>query len=253
MPEATSFTAARSPIDPTGDDTAILFFSHRPEREWQNKEFVRRDYAKHRQVAETLYQHTRRAVHNSPLPVLEATDAQQRGQGFSARFTNAVADAFAEGYDHVIAVGSDCPRLHEVDWTRIAQRLTDGAPVLGPTPDRDGAYLIALSREHFSREQFEALPWTTPRLFPALARHLQAAAGTAPALLTPRDDVNGHRDLLSLLSRRSSAPVVLLTQLRQVLGPPSERERAARALSTRRGASHRSRAPPTNEHVVSAA
>jgi len=230
-----------------------LFFSHRPEREWQNKQFVRRDYAKHRQVAEALYQHARSAVHDSGLPVFEATDERQRGTGFGSRFANAVADAFAQGYDHVIAVGSDCPRLHEVDWTGVAAQLKEGRPVLGPTPDRDGAYLIGLSREQFDRAQFEALPWTTSALFSALARHLETAAGTAPILLAARDDVNGHRDLLAVVRRRSGAPAALRGRLRQVLGTPSERDDLRPPRPSRSGLSRRSRAPPTNEHVASAA
>jgi glycosyltransferase A (GT-A) superfamily protein (DUF2064 family) len=240
-------------IQTLGDHTAVLFFSHRPEREWQNKRFVRRDYAKHRQVAEALYQHARSAVHDSGLPVLEATDERQRGRGFGSRFANAVADAFAKGYDHVIAVGSDCPRLHEIDWTGVAAQLEDGTPVLGPTPDRDGAYLIGLSREQFDRAQFEALPWTTSTLFSALARHLEAAAGTAPALLAARDDVNGHRDLLALVRRRSAAPAALRARLRRILGTPTGPVSGRAARPSRRSVSRRSRAPPTNEHVASAA
>jgi len=230
-----------------------LFFSHRPEREWQNKQFVRRDYRKHRRVAETLYQHARQAVHDSGLPVWEATDARQRGQGFSTRFANAVADAFAQGYDRVIAVGSDCPRLHEVDWKGVAERLKTGTPVLGPTSTRDGAYLIGLTREQFDRDAFEALPWTTPALFSALARHLEAAAGTAPAVLAARDDVNGHRDLLALVRGQSAVPAALQVRLRQVLGTPTERAPARPARSSRRGRPQRSRAPPANEHARSAA
>ena len=237
-------------IDTLGDHTAVLFFSHRPEREWQNKQFVRRDYAKHRGVAEALYRHTRRAVHDSGLPVLEATDARQRGRGFAARFANAVADAFAQGYEHVVAVGSDCPRLHEVDWAAVTRRLEAGTPVLGPTPDRDGAYLIGLSRAQFERDAFEALPWTTPSLFSALARHLEAAAGTAPALLAARDDVNGHGDLLALVRSRTGAPRRLRVRLRRVLGESDDRApvRPRRAFR-RAGLRCRPRAPPSREHV----
>ncbi|MFB6248531.1 MAG: DUF2064 domain-containing protein [Salinibacter sp.] len=241
-------------IDTIGDHTAVLFFSHRPEREWQNKQFVRQDYAKHRRVAGALYEHTRRAAQDSGLPVLEATDERQRGRGFGTRFANAVADAFAQGYEHVIAVGSDCPRLHEVDWMEVAGRLEAGTPVLGPTADRDGVYLIGLGREQFERDAFEALPWTTPALFPALARHLEAQAGTAPVRLAVRDDVNGHRDLLALVRRRGAAPMALRARLREVLGPIFEPTlaRPARAPHHPR-LRRRSRAPPTNEHTVSAA
>ena len=242
-----------SPIETLGDHTAVLFFSHRPEREWQNKRFVRRDYGKHHRIAETLYQHARRAVHDSGLPVVEATDARQRGQGFGARFANAVADAFAQGYERVIAVGSDCPRLHEVDWDGVAGQLATETPVLGPTSDRDGAYLIGLTRAQFDRDAFEALPWTTPALFSALARHLEATAGTAPALLAVRDDVNSPEDLLALVRGRSAVPSALRARLRAILGAPSARASVRASRSSRRGRPHRSRAPPSNEHAVSAA
>ena len=209
---------------------------------------MRRDYAKHRRVADALYRHARRAVHDSGLPVLEATDERQRGRGFGTRFANAVADAFAQGYEHVIAVGSDCPRLHEVDWSAVAERLEAGTPVLGPTAGRDGAYLIGLSREQFERDAFEALPWTRPALFSALARHLEAQAGTAPARLAVRDDVNGHRDLLALMRRQASAPTALRDQLRDALGPTPEHAlaRPARAPHHPR-LRRRSRAPPSPE------
>lgn len=211
---------------------------------------MRRDYAKHRRVADALYQHARRAVHESGLPVLEATDERQRGRGFGTRFANAVADAFAQGYEHVIAVGSDCPRLHEVDWSAVAERLEAGTPVLGPTAGGDGAYLIGLSREQFERDAFEALPWTTPALFSALARHLEAQAGTAPARLAVRDDVNGHRDLLALTCRQASAPTALRDQLRDALGPTLEQAFARPARAPHHPRLHRrSRAPPSAEHA----
>lgn len=226
-----------------------MFFSHRPEREWPNKQFVRQDYAKHRRVAEAFYEHSLRAARDSGFPVLEMTDQWQRGTGFGTRFANAVADAFAQGYDRVIAVGSDCPRLHEVDWAGVEAQLAEGAPVLGPTPDRDGTYLIGLRREHFDKASFEALPWTTPALFSALAQHLERESGRTPVLLTPRDDVNGHRDLLALVRRRSSAPA-LLCHIRQVLGRhrSSRMERPAR--TQHRGLRRRSRAPPIRQETI---
>ena len=228
-----------------GDRTAILFFSHRPEREWQNKWFVRQDYATNRQVAEAFYEHTREAVAESGLPVLEVTGAQQRGDSFGARLANAMADAFAAGYDRVIAVGSDCPTLHEVEWDEVAGRLDEGTPVLGPNPDEAGTYLIGLTRSQFDRDAFAALPWKTSRLFESLRRHLTETAGTAPALLSPRDDVNGPADLRRLL-RRSLSSAALVTRLRQVLGDLRRAVQPDRRPSTRPALTRRSRAPPSS-------
>ncbi|PSQ96969.1 MAG: DUF2064 domain-containing protein [Bacteroidetes bacterium SW_9_63_38] len=221
-----------------------MFFSHRPAREGQNKQFVRQDYAKHRRVAEAFYRHARRAVHNSGLPVVEATDERQRGNGFGPRFANAVADAFAQGYEHVIAVGSDCPRLHEVDWAAVADTVADGTPVLGPTAGQEGTYLMGLSREQFDRDSFEALPWTTPALLPALQQYLERQSGRSPRVLPVRDDVNGHRELLALVQHRTRLPVFLRVRLRRVLGihlpAPSSRPPSSEHV----GGHRRSRAPP---------
>jgi len=235
-----------------GDRTAILFFSHRPEREWQNKWFVQQDYATSQQVAEAFYEHAREAVAESDFPVLEVTGAQQRGDSFGARLANAMADAFAAGYDRVIAVGSDCPTLHEVDWNAVAERLNGGTSVLGPNPDGEGTYLIGLTRAQFERGRFAALPWKTSRLFEALRCHLAETAETGPVLLAPRDDVNGHADLRRLLRRPPSHASPLIARLRQVLGDVQRPARPDRNPTVRPALTRRSRAPPaslTSNHL----
>jgi glycosyltransferase A (GT-A) superfamily protein (DUF2064 family) len=225
------------------DRTAILFFSHRPEREWQNKWFVQEDYAKQRQVAEAFYQHASQAVAESGLPVQEVNGAEQRGDTFGTRLANAAADVFADGYERVIIVGGDCPSLHEVEWAAVADQLDQDTPVLGPTPERDGAYLIGMTQAHFDPEAFAALPWKTSALFPALARHLDAASGPGPAMLAPRADVNGHDDLVALL-RRHAAPRPLVVRLRRVLGEATRFVRVDQRDATRHVLERRSRGPP---------
>jgi hypothetical protein len=205
---------------------------------------VPHDVTTHRRVASAFYDHALRAVRDSGYPVIEMTDARQRGTGFGARFANAVADAFAQGYDQVLAVGSDCPRLHEVDWAAAAARLEEDTPVVGPTPDRDGTYLIGLTREQFDHSAFAALPWTTDALLPALEQYLRRRADTAPALLAPRDDVNGHADLLAVLAPTTAAPTALVAMLRRLLGASRLPSAPRPPRSRRRGRCHRSRAPP---------
>ncbi len=206
---------------------------------------MRRDYAKNRQVAEAFYQHARRAVAGSDLPVLEVNGPQQRGDDFGTRLANAFADAFAQGYERVIAVGSDCPRLHEVDWEAVTARLDEGAPVLGPTPDRDGTYLIGLRRSQFDSAAFAALPWKSPALFAALADHLAERTGGAPALLPARDDVNGHGELVALMRSCTLPPATLLEALRSVLGPAGHGSHAEPRTTKVHFSGRRSRAPPS--------
>ena len=235
-------TSRRTAIGTPGPDTAILFFSRRPEREGLNKQLVGQDYAQSRRVAAAFYDHARRAVADSGLPVIEVNSAQQRGRNFGVRLANAVADAFAAGYEHVIAVGNDCPTLHEVDWAAVTEQLEAGRPVLGPTSGHDGAYLIGLSRDQFEHAAFAALPWTTDRLFPALHRHLVAASGAAPVRLAVRDDVNEPAELRALLRRNRAG--VLAARLRRVLGSTHRTSHVPARSTTRPVLERRSRAPP---------
>lgn len=211
-----------------------------------------RDQATSRKVADALYCHTRRAVQSSGLPVLAIDDAQQRGGSFGARLANAFADAFAAGYEHVIAVGGDCPRLHEVDWPLVAAQLNDGNPVLGPTSDARGAYLIGLSRTQFDRETFAALPWQSPNLFGALADHLAHCSGRSPVRLAARSDVNNPHDLRMLVNEASAAVTALVKQLRMALGrtTPAARRVGQPMLAT---VAHipSCRAPPVERAVLS--
>lgn len=177
-----------------------------------------RDRATNRRVAGALYRHTHHAVQSSGLPVLDVDDAQQWGDSFGARLANAIADAFAAGYEHVIAVGSDCPRLHEVDWQAVAAHLDGGTPVLGPTSDGNGAYLIGLSRAQFDWDAFEVLPWQSPGLLDALTGHLTGRAGRSPVRLDARGDVNGPRDLWALVRGASAHLILLVERLRAALG-----------------------------------
>jgi len=198
-----------------------------------------------------LYRHTLRAVQASGLPVLEVNDVQQRGDGFGARLANAFADAFAAGYERVIAVGSDCPRLHEVDWQAVVTHLERGGTVLGPTPDADGAYLIGLSRALFDRDAFAALPWQTPGLLHALVRHVAERSTQSPMQLVARGDVNSARDLWALVDAASNQLFILIKRLRAVLGriDPGRRP-VARCVSADSVRIPSSRAPPAVESSI---
>jgi hypothetical protein len=120
--------------------------------------------------------------------------------------------------------------------------LEDGTPVLGPTADGHGAYLIGLSREHFRHEAFAELPWQTPALWSALVEQLDGSA--APACLPVRGDVNGPHDLAALM--RTAAPELrlLVSQLRQIVGAVQGRQPDRPAIVTHLGGSYRLRAPP---------
>jgi len=222
--------------------TAILLFSRRPGAEARHKQVVPHDHATSVRVADVLHRYTQRAVDQSHLPVIESTEATQRGDTFGARLANAFADAFAAGYDRVIAVGGDCPTLHDVNWADVTAQLDAGRSVIGPTPG-GGTYLIGLHRTHFDPDALEALPWKSPRLKAALCSYLHETEA-APVQLTPRRDVNTVRDLVALLQHTTAARP-LAHRLRYVLGwtPPCTSS-PSRQIQTDCRATTPSRGPP---------
>ena len=198
--------------------TAILLFSRRPGAEARHKQVVPHDYTTSTRVAHVLQEHTRQALQQSGYPVIEHTEAAQRGTTFGERLAHAMASAFAAGYERVIAVGNDCPTLHDVDWATVDAHLADGQPVLGPTPE-GGTYLIGMRRDHFDAEAFAALPWQSAHTEQALHQHLATLSGQTPVRLVPRSDVNTPGDLHTLVQAACTAPsTALLGQLCDALG-----------------------------------
>lgn len=91
----------------------------------------------------------------------------QRGHGFGQRFTHALQDTAAMGYDRLVAVGTDTPSLSVCD---IERALLPGRLCFGPAFD-GGFYLIGLDRDALGLLDGNK-PWCTPRL---LASLLQSA------------------------------------------------------------------------------
>ncbi len=161
-----------------------------------------------------------------------------------------MAEAFAQGFERVIAVGGDCPWLHEVNWTLVEKRLS-GGPVVGPTTDGQGAYLIGMRRSDFDADAFAVLPWQTPKLLPALLTHLSLRADQGTTLLRFYQDINSEHHLLALLQRTSKVGVLglLIARLYAILGnaetAPSTNDVPVTLIST----SHLVRGPPALHHA----
>ena len=90
-----------------------------------------------------------------------------------ARLEAAFADAFADGADRAIALGSDHPTLPASYLARGFSTLRVLDLVLGPSPD-GGYYAIGLHRRAWSRAPalFRGVPWSTSRVL----RHTRECA-----------------------------------------------------------------------------
>jgi len=99
--------------------------------------------------------------------------------------------AFQEGVEKVVIVGTDCPGLNEDLCQKAFEEIDRNEVVLGPAKD-GGYYLIALRRP--TEELFRGIPWGTGEV---LAKTLETARrlGLRVSLLKTLDDVDRPEDL----------------------------------------------------------
>jgi len=172
---------------------ALLFFSRTPISESRHKRFVDHNPSKNRQVADLLVNQSLRHVEKSGLPYFLFDEANQKGDTFGDRLSNAFDELFRKGFDGVIAVGNDCPGLGGVKWDKITEVMKQNRPVLGPTLD-GGTYLIGLLRDSFKKDSFKRIPWKTGEVYRTLADLLRSG-GCELYEIEAQRDINRFKDL----------------------------------------------------------
>lgn len=114
------------------------------------------------------------------------------GADFAERLTHAFQTIFEKGYEHVIAIGSDCPALHAPMIQKASQAVSSHGAVLGPTKD-GGVYLLGLSKHHFETSDFKSIDWKTGHVYRQLESLLPLLGGQA--LLPVLSDIDNAKDL----------------------------------------------------------
>lgn len=82
----------------------------------------------------------------------------QSGSGLGERMKNAFQQAFEEGVDRVVIIGSDCPSLNKRIVKNAFDRLKENDLVIGPSED-GGYYLLGMNR--YYEALFEDIEWST--------------------------------------------------------------------------------------------
>lgn len=82
----------------------------------------------------------------------------QRGKDLGERMDRAFGEAFAQGYEKVVVIGSDCYELTSEIIADAFELLSDHNVVLGPAKD-GGYYLLGMDR-HYSH-LFRDKKWST--------------------------------------------------------------------------------------------
>ncbi len=130
----------------------------------------------------------------------------QRGRGFGARLGNGLEDAFALGFDEVVAVGLDAPSLSDEHLDAAFRALREAPVVLGPAAD-GGVYLLGLRAEADRVALWRGVRWQTRFVLRQL--QLNAPARVLPQVLTDVDQRADAQRLARFLVRDFELRVVL--------------------------------------------
>lgn len=122
----------------------------------------------------------------------------QSGDGLGERMSNAFAAGFAEGYQRVCLIGTDCKELTQTILEQAFAALAHYEIVIGPSED-GGFYLLGMREYH--PQFFQNKQWSTPRVLPDVLRDISALHVpyvTLP-ILNDVDTVDDLGDLKQLL------------------------------------------------------
>lgn len=138
----------------------------------------------------------------------------QQGDGLGERMKQAFGEAFSEGYDRVVILGSDHPSL-PTDYVDSAfEHLTSGPAVaIGPALD-GGYYLIGMDRLY--PEAFKDMTYSHDRVYADTIDRLRETTARI-VRLKPWYDVDDGKGLERLMNDLAEGVVHGLPRSRQVL------------------------------------
>ena len=180
-------------------NTAVIYFSLTPGVQARKKSFVSgREFSKNFRIAGFLRHHTKRQIEQTDLPLFLFDERNQRGETFGEKIVSAVETVFKKGFEHVVVVGDDTPRLESDHLLGAANELKNGLSdiVLGPASD-GGTWLMGFSQRSFAAGIIKNLAWNTDKLLTSIFDQL--GDSHLISLLDTFDDLDSDEDLHKFL------------------------------------------------------
>ena len=115
----------------------------------------------------------------------------QNGLDLGERMKNAFIEAFNDGYEKVILIGSDLPDISKDILNQGLSTLNKNDIVFGPAED-GGYYLIGLTKPHY--QVFNNKPWSKPNLLETTLNDLKNQ-NIKFTLLETLNDIDTFEDL----------------------------------------------------------
>lgn len=107
----------------------------------------------------------------------------QVGANLGERLHHAFSNAFAQGYQRVVVIGSDSPDLPAPILQTALSALQSHDAVIGPSTD-GGYYTLGFTATGFLPAVFEGIAWSTETVFATTLKRLQDAQRTILKLPT---------------------------------------------------------------------
>lgn len=185
---------------------ALLIFALTPEAELQNKSLTGE-----KGLYSQMNQHTLKLARGLGIPYFHFTEKEQEGNSFGERYTNAIIEIFAKGYDGIITIGNDSPGLTSNHLKTAFKSLVSGSAVLGPSMD-GGFYLLAIPKSSFSQKDFLSISWKSARVFRQMQKSI-AEKDVNLTILNPLGDLDSHSDIASVLDYYTKIPFGIKKEL----------------------------------------
>ena len=125
---------------------------------------------------------------------------RQKGNDLGERLENAFNDAFEQGAQKAVVIGSDCPYFSADDLLYAFEALEKTDAVVGPTFD-GGYYLLGMKQ--FLPGVFKDIAWSTETVFEETLKQL-GAAGLSCTVLKKLHDIDHAEDYDAWLRHRTA-------------------------------------------------
>ncbi|WP_138431980.1 TIGR04282 family arsenosugar biosynthesis glycosyltransferase [Fodinibius saliphilus] len=116
----------------------------------------------------------------------------QHGQNLGERMSNAFEQAFMEGYEHAVIIGSDCAALKKSHLVNAYSILQNHDVVIGPSQD-GGYYLLGMNQ--YLPDLFENMEWSTPSVYDETIRRIKRMNLMYEAV-EELNDIDTEKDLM---------------------------------------------------------
>ncbi len=184
--------------------TAILVFAASGGEDSRTKSIVNGE-----ELFFNFTQQTLQTVKKTGLSYYHFGEKEQKGKNFGERFVNAIQSVFDLGFEYIIAVGNDSPKLRSKHISQTLVMLQENKAVLGPNTD-GGFYLMGIRETDFIPGEFLNLPWQSSKILQAV-KQLMSGKGLKTRLLERLMDIDNLEDLQLFIRRHNNIPYSILT------------------------------------------